>query len=451
MYKLSKQNIISPLEKTDQVLIINVLSGNADILSRDEFGELKNFDINNPPNEFLDKGYIVDPDEEYQKYQLQYINFLEERDKEELQLFFVPTYACNFNCSYCYQSGYDTQSEYLKRDTTNKFFRFINELFGSREKYITLFGGEPLLASPDYAEELIYFIEKAKAENIDLSVVTNGYFIDKYIQHFDPSYIREIQITLDGVEAIHDKRRRLKSNSKGTFAKIVDNIDLCLEKGLTVNLRTVVDRDNLYELPELANFAIRKGWVGNPHFKTQIGRNYELHYCQDGKSRLFDRISLYQELQKLIAGNPQILQYHKPSFSVIKFLEENGELPQPLFDACPACKSEWAMDYTGSVYSCTATVGKPGEKLGDFYPEINLNHDKINKWQQRDVLHIEQCKECDVQLVCGGGCGSIAFNQNKNLLSPDCRPVKELAAMGTQVYFLSDLLLQAESFKKTTG
>lgn len=441
MHKLSAHNIISPIENTGKHILINVLSGHADIVSEEEMRILKNPPEGRYPQTFIEKGYVVDPDEEYQRYQIEYINFLEEREKEEIQLFFVPTYACNFVCTYCYQSGYENPKEQLSRAVVDAFFSFVDQKFSNRKKYITLFGGEPLLKSESYKESIAWFIEKAKQHTIDISVVTNGYYLDEYLHLLDAGFVREIQITLDGVDDVHNTRRRLKSNNKPTFHTIVENIDACLEKGLTVNLRSVIDRDNLYRLHELAQFAIEKGWTDNPLFKTQLGRNYELHYCQDGKSKLFDRITLYQELYKWIEKYPEIIRYHKPSFSIMKFLQENGELPRPLFDACPACKSEWAMDYTGSIYSCTATVGKPGEKLGAFFPVVSLDQEKINQWQQRDVMHIEQCQQCDVQLVCGGGCGSIAFNQNQNLLSPDCRPVKELTALGTRAYFLSDLLL----------
>lgn len=96
------------------------------------------------------------------------------------------------------------------------------------------------------------------------------------------------------------------------------------------------------------------------------------------------------------------------------------------------------MDYTGSIYSCTATVGKPGEKLGTFYPEISLDEEKVKIWQQRDVQHIEECRHCNKQLICGGGCGSIASNTGKNILSPDCRPIESLNSLGVKAYFLHE-------------
>jgi len=434
MLKPSKHNIFSPVNEGREHIVVNVLSGNADILSEKEFTLLKNSSVGEYPADFIEKGYVADPVQESLDYRLKYIEFLEERENEEIQLFFVPTYACNFTCSYCYQSEYPLKDISLSNDITDAFFSFIKNKFAHRKKYITLFGGEPLLNSKTYKEGLYYFIEKALENKLDIAIVTNGYHLEHYLDELLPSFTREVQITLDGTQNVHNSRRQLR-DGKPTFDKIVDNIDACLKKCIPVNLRMVVDKDNINNLPALADFAIEKGWTDNLLFKTQIGRNYELHYCQNGKSRLFNRLSLYQELLGLIKKHPQIVRFHKPAFSVMKFLQENGELPKPLFDACPACKSEWAMDYTGSIYSCTATVGKPGEKLGTFHPNIELHQEKIKHWQQRDVMHIEECRNCNLQLICGGGCGSIAFNQNQNILSPDCRPIGELISLGAEAYF----------------
>ncbi len=55
----------------------------------------------------------------------------------------------------------------------------------------------------------------------------------------------------------------------------------------------------------------------------------------------------YIEVIKLA---PHIVEFYKPAYSVSKFLADTGGLPDPLFDSCPACKAEWAFDYTGHIY-----------------------------------------------------------------------------------------------------
>jgi uncharacterized protein len=143
---------------------------------------------------------------------------------------------------------------------------------------------------------------------------------------------------------------------------------------------------------------------------------------------------MYEKLYEFCIKYPHILEFHKPAFSITRFLWENGELPDPLFDSCTACKSEWAFDYTGNIYSCTATVGKEDESLGTFYPEVKLNTDIVAQWQLRDVTEIPECKDCNLQLVCGGGCGSVAKNRTGKICSPDCRPISELLELGFSAY-----------------
>ncbi len=144
---------------------------------------------------------------------------------------------------------------------------------------------------------------------------------------------------------------------------------------------------------------------------------------------------MYEEISELVKQFPHILQFYKPAYSVARFLYENGDLPDPLFDSCPACKTEWAFDYTGKIYPCTATVGKEGESLGTFHPEISADTDLINDWETRDISTITECKSCNLQLACGGGCGSVAKNKTGKICSTDCRPVNELLEIGFSAYF----------------
>jgi uncharacterized protein len=429
----SRFNIISRIKDSSSYFIVNILSGQADILSVGEMLFLSggSSDI---PEEFTQKGYWVNPGEEDLEYRLRYIDYLEQREQEEVQVFFAPTYQCNFGCSYCYQSGYEASPEQLKAGVVDAFFHLLEKQLKHRRKYVTLFGGEPLLPGKSYQASLQYFFDGCKAHGIDLSVVTNGYHLTEYLPMLQGISIREIQLTLDGPETVHNRRRPLHGGQP-TFTRIAEGLDRCLEKGIPVNLRMVLDRDNIHSLPGLARIAIDRGWTSNPLFKTQLGRNYELHYCQSSRQKLYSRLELYQDIYGILARHPEILEFHRPAFSVARFLKDNGELPAPLFDACPACKSEWALDYTGRVYSCTATVGKPGEALGTFFPEIKLDHQAIYAWQQRDVTAIEKCKDCNIQLACGGGCGSVAKNQHGYLHAPDCRPVKELLELGMGFYF----------------
>ena len=399
---------------------------------------LKGKDID---REFLEdlkeKGYLVDEKEETKLYRSKYLDFIDTRDKDEVQLFFVPNYLCNFACTYCYQDEYAQAKQELTTEIIDAFFRYINHEFAGRKKYLTVFGGEPLLKFTKQKELIAYLLNQANKSNLEVCLVTNGYSLPEYIDILKTARIREIQVTLDGTGNVHNARRFLKGGG-ATFEKIVEGIDACLDRQLPVNLRMVIDKENIDGLPEMAKFAIDKGWTRNELFKTQLGRNYELHHCQATSEKLFSRISLYETIYEQVKQHPHILEFYKPAYSVSKFLFENGSLPDPLFDACPACKTEWAFDYTGHIFSCTATVGKADESLGTFYPEVSKNDEMIVVWENRDVTAISECFTCSMQLACGGGCGSVAKNRTGNVCSTDCRPVKELLELGFSAYFESN-------------
>jgi uncharacterized protein len=435
----SKHNIFSKIKDSGDFFIVNLLTGNADILTPDYADKILKVKNNEEIiddqfiGELQEKGYLVDEKEESKLYRRKYLDFLDGREDDEIQLFFVPNYSCNFACSYCYQDEYAPTKGALSNEIIDSFFDYIQKEFAGKRKYITIFGGEPLLNSTRQKELIEYFVSRANIAQLDVCIVTNGYTLVEYMDILKQGKMREIQITMDGTAKFHDSRRFLKGGS-GTFDRIVEGVDACIANQITVNLRMVIDKENIDNLPELAQFAIDKGWTTSPYFKTQIGRNYELHHCQSSGDKLFSRISLFEKIYDLTKQYPHILEFYKPAYSIAKFLSENGSLPDPLFDACPACKTEWAFDYTGHIYSCTATVGKDDESLGIFYPATNQLKELINIWESRDVVSIPDCKECSVQLACGGGCGSVAKNKSGTVCSTDCRPIKELLELGFGAY-----------------
>jgi len=432
--QLSQHNIFSKIKDSENYFIVNLLSGNADILEPAIGQALLEGKVSDE-TAFIEKGYLADPKQEQILFKKKYLESIDQRESDEIQVFFVPWYACNFNCSYCYQSHYENENFRITKPIIDAFFENVLKQFSNRRFYITLFGGEPLLSGPYQKTIIEYFLKCATEKNISVAIVTNGFTLAEYVPLLSTAKIREIQVTLDGPREMHNARRPLKNSNKGTFDSIVEGIDKALSAQLPINFRVVVDKQNINELPALALFAKEKGWTSNRLFKTQLGRNYDLHYCSASPDLLFSRIEMYDTLFRLSKSNPEILDFHKPAYSISKYLQENGSLPNPLFDACPGCKTEWALDYTGGIYSCTATVGKPGEKLGTFYPETTLDDTLVSQWRERDITSITQCQTCPQSLACGGGCASVAKNKTGSISSPDCRPVKELLEIGMSAYF----------------
>ncbi|MFH1812328.1 MAG: radical SAM protein [Pseudomonadota bacterium] len=429
---LARNLIVARLPGRDASFVISPLTGEADLLSHDEAEALGSGHPEAVPD-LAERDYLLPPDEEQRLLRQAFLRFLDGRAQDEVQVFYVPTYACNFGCGYCFQNSYAQPAPDHDPAVIPAFFDDLARRFAGRRFYVTVFGGEPLLPGPRARRDLAQMVDEASRRGVDLAVVTNGYHLESYLDLLGRATLREIQVTLDGPAAVHDQRRPLKGGG-ATFDAVVRGIDAAIARGLPINLRVVVDKDNLASLVELAALARAHGWLAAPGFKTQLGRNYELHECQADRTALYDRLALYQAFFELARAHPEVLELHRPSFHVARQLADTGELPEPLFDACPACKTEWAYDFTGAIYPCTATVGKAGEQVGSFYPVASLDEEKVAAWQDRDVLAIPECRDCPSKLVCGGGCGALAKNQHGRIAAPDCRPVPEMIGLGLALY-----------------
>lgn len=391
----------------------------------------------------LERGYAFrDAKSEQQAIDQAYAAFREEIADSQVQLMLVPTYGCNLACTYCFQHGVDDRPVLISRETVDAFFEYARANFADRARkpFITLFGGEPLVNSPAQRAIIEYIVERCAAEDYELAAVTNGYDFVDYADLLARAKVKEIQFTLDGSRATHDSRRAT-ANRKGTFDRVVAGIDAAISRGMPVNLRSVVDLENIQDLVSLAEFAEEKGWLDLPlsRFKTQIGRNYELFECYAKPQHLMTQVELWGLVAELSRRHPVMGRFHRPDFKGIRYVIETGEMPMATFDTCPAGKTEWVFDLNGEIFGCTASCGREEYKLGTFWPKVNMNTDAVQTWQRRDVTTIEKCHDCAYNVICGGGCGVVAANHNSGeILSSDCRPIRELIEIGVD-YYAEDL------------
>jgi len=447
--KLSRHAILAPVSGRPELLLVQPLSGQAALLEPGGAAALRDLAAGGalpaelPETTLRQAGFVVDSESDDQRLLEAARNqWREEAAGTPTQLVVVPSFGCNLACSYCYQEPFDlSASGLMAPEVVETFFAWVERHHGGEtpRPYLTLFGGEPLRDTPAHRDRIGRFLAGARRLGLQVAAVTNGHDLAGLVPLLAEGPVKEIQVTLDGPAAMHD-RRRPHQGGGATFAPIVEGIDALLAAGIPVNLRVVADRENLSSLPELAAFAAEKGWLDLPssRFQTQIGRNYELFDCasRQEKGALFDRVELWARYVELSEAHPELRRFHQPRFHGIGHLAGAGELPAPNFDACPAAKKEWAFGPDGSVYGCTATVGHPAHRLGRFHPELVRDEEAIARWQTRSTLTMAECQGCSLAPVCGGGCGAIAWSRKGSIQGPDCRPVPELYGLGARYYGL---------------
>ena len=87
--EFSKHNIFSKITNSDSYFIVNPLAGQADILEPEEAQKYINRKLSDN-QQYIDKGYLVDLKEEERLFKQKYLDFIDERDKDEVHLFFTP-------------------------------------------------------------------------------------------------------------------------------------------------------------------------------------------------------------------------------------------------------------------------------------------------------------------------------------------------------------------------
>ncbi len=163
--EFSRYNIFSGIRDSKNSFILNLLSGNADIILPEDAVKLdilrKGETVSDPEflRELTEKGYLTDRLEEEKLYRSRYLDFVDSRDTDEIQIFFVTNYSCNFACTYCYQDQYNNPAHELTGEIIDAFFSYVTREFAGRKKYITIFGGEPLLNSTRQRELISRIIE----------------------------------------------------------------------------------------------------------------------------------------------------------------------------------------------------------------------------------------------------------------------------------------------------
>ncbi len=182
-----------------------------------------------------------------------------ERGKSIAIIQFQYRYPCNYTCEHCSIKRFQTTKKEEREDTRRAFaIPDVKELFRQADEMglanMTITGGEPLLF-PDFDE----LVEAIGPDRFYIACDTNGWLLNKnWAKRLKILGVDKVQPSLDSFyESEHDEFRQ----KKGSYKRVMNAIDLCLEEGLNVMLQTVLTkhRASSREFFELLGFAKSKG------------------------------------------------------------------------------------------------------------------------------------------------------------------------------------------------
>jgi uncharacterized protein len=312
-----------------------------------------------------------------------------------LGLAIAPTLDCNFKCKYCYA---DIKSETMDSAVQSSLIQFVkNKSDTIKHLNITWLGGEPFLAFNIIKNLTNHFVKVCDKKNINYSagIITNGYLLSKEVfSQLSEQKINFIQITLDGPQNIHDKRRPLK-NGGGTFDTIIRNLEniIDIREDIAIAVRVNIDKMNKESAEHLLDtLRIKKldqKLIVGPAQVEAVTKS-----CKNISDSCLSDTSFYKDVEV--------------TFTETLLRKDMKVYKKPLIRGgyCGADGiSTFVVDPLGNLYKCWNDVGVRESMVGYINQEgqIKLNK-KITKWLAWDPFEKEACRACKFLPICMGGC-----------------------------------------------
>jgi len=402
-------------------ILFNTLVGAVDVLDKEGFEELKRIEqgeLSNADPQLVQslrkRGYLFE-DKEAEDRLLK--NMFEEYRKRlssgPVKALICPTFSCNLRCSYCFQGNLREKVRgKLDNEGVSQAFSSLDKIIEAEQApgaQVEISGGEPFLPSSYRTIESI--LKFAKMRDYPVGFVTNGV----NLLHFKPlldkyrSLIKNVQVTIDGPQTIHDRRRRF-TNGRGTFHHIVEGVDLLLKLGIATVMRVNVDLENVTALPELAEFIFDKGWNLKEHFRARLAKVEDHGEVSENASDLSE-YSLVERVELVLSGD----RYAREAFAdtrisrilgqIAKVIEKRYADYKPSFFYCEATSTGmYVFGADGLLYPCGEAAGNPSFAVGRFLPKLEIDQEKLSYWKHQNIVENSECYRCSIASLCGGGC-----------------------------------------------
>lgn len=410
----SKYNILSKSEKygyllfnTMSLAFIRINEQDIDMWKKlretpDSYTNFQNYD-------FLIKARIL-VDNQEDDLNVYLADVLKNRyNSSDMALTILPTRGCNFGCIYCYEQ--DRPNVLMNEQTEKAIVKFVCSNSNLKRLSVVWYGGEPLLNF----DSMVRLTKMFKQLNIEYSakIVSNGYLLTKEKADLMKDLaIRNIQITFDGSEEIHNQRRFLLGGQP-TYRKIMDNLKylLSINKEITIDIRTNIDRRN----------------------KDDYNKFY-----QDFKSEINDkRATMYPGfVSDLLSSECVSPEFniseggYKAQFILDIFdkygIEIKSFLPKYRRHSCVASKYfAFVIGPEGELYKCWRMVGNQKEAIGNVN-DGSFDMVKFSKYLiGADYTLDSKCLHCEFITLCGGGCPLVRMrNKYEKISLNHCCPEK---------------------------
>lgn len=219
--------------------------------------------------------------------ELNITSFQRSRNCAPMRLTWVITNECPMECIYCYMDA----SHPLKNKNyvvdTNKTHHLIQEAIGLGINEIIITGGEPFLIKNIYEVINMFLIHGIRVKTISKSLVDASKFVSQAQKNL------KIEQSLD---ALDESITTLYTGKKHALTNAISSIDSYHTHKIPFSIKSVIGKNNLNAINELAKMAKEKGALSLQlvEYRPSLGRNVE-----DFSLNEEERIKIHQNVNSL--------------------------------------------------------------------------------------------------------------------------------------------------------
>lgn len=412
--KMSQYNIFTSTNNGKYVYnsfsgsVIELDSNHISILESGEIAKLTAEEIC-----LLTKQGIIISDECDEKKLIKYFFNKSRYGNNTLSITIVPTLECNFSCPYCYEKEIKGR---MPKENWQAILNFIQNC-GNKFEYIniTFYGGEPLLELKAIYDFLNNYSRLAPSicKKTTFDMVTNGYLLSKdVVEKLNYYGVYSYQITIDGDEETHNKRRPHKKKSD-SYQVITKNIHDALSNS-KISIRSNIDIDNSdFDVKSLLSDIGFPSGHKNLHLYTGI--------LVDEDSETDFNIHTNSSFSKCYLEN------HEKALSnnATPFTSSTFHLsPKELF--CGAdLESCYCFLPSGKIVNCWNHMSSDQEvndwMIGEIKDgKVSVDLVKLANWMESTSITSisSECENCKLLPICLSGCPKARATNEKDCCYP---------------------------------
>jgi len=337
------------------------------------------------------------------------------------------TERCNLGCVYCL-AGTAANMPRMNAETAHRAVNLAFEMAEAEEFAFELSGGEPFLEFP-LMQEIVQHIHRRQEEDgrsVSINVQTNCTLLDTDRVRWLADNAINVGISIDGSPRSHDRSRPLLGG-KGSFCKVIEGIDLMQRAGVSFGALVVLNRWNIHEPRELADFMVENGIYG---FKLN-----PVAYLGTARSTWTDIgvtsaevIDYTQNLARLVGHEGYPLR-ESNLHGMCEFLVSKRRGVRCMRSHCGAGDSFQAVAADGTIYPCGRSTQSPGLALGSVHdPAVHSLSEPartnlvIAEIRERRPDSLDGCDTCSYRQLCQSGCSAQAYERYGTVRhrTPEC-------------------------------